>query len=345
MRLKPNYRLLFFVGLFIFLLIGAMCARTALASHHKAQIAFASTRDGNLEIYVMDADGNNQIRLTNHPEADFQPSWSPDGGRIAFVSDRNGGNDQIYVMDSNGKNVKKLTNGAFDRHPAWSPDGKRIAYHGYENEEWVDEDEEVNFKIYLIAPDGSNWRKLAGDIPSSNTEPAWSPDSQRIAFVSWREDWTWTGDIGVMNADGTNQKRLTHTEVNERHPTWSPDGSRIAFTTVLEEDFVLSVMDADGTNQRILTEEVLDGRTQLIFHPAWSPDGRTIAYHFAEGGLDPRGIHLITADGDHLKRLGDMHKGGDSWPDWFDPASLAVFPASKQLTIWGKLKKLAAKLR
>ena len=71
MRLKPNYRLLFFAGLFIFLLIGAMCARTALASHHKAQIAFTSTRDGNLEIYVMDADGNNQIRLTTHPEADY----------------------------------------------------------------------------------------------------------------------------------------------------------------------------------------------------------------------------------------------------------------------------------
>ena len=103
MSLKPNYRLLFFAGLFIVLLIGAMVARNALASHHKAQIAFSSTRDGNLEIYVMDADGNNLIRLTNHPEHDYQPSWSPDGGRIAFVSDRNGGIKQIYVMDSNGK--------------------------------------------------------------------------------------------------------------------------------------------------------------------------------------------------------------------------------------------------
>ena len=161
--------------------------------------------------------------------------------------------------------------------------------------------------------------------------------------MSWREDWT--GDIGVMNADGTNQKRLTHTEVNERHPTWSPDGSKIAFSSVQEEDFVISVMNADGTNRMSLTEEVLDGRTQFNFHPAWSPDGQTIAYHFAKGGLDLGGIHLITADGEYLKRLGDVHKGGDSWPDWFAAASLAVPPASKQVTTWGKLKKLASKLR
>ena len=334
MPLKSNCILLYFTGLLVFLFSETISGRIVLASHHKAQIAFVSWRDGNSEIYVMDADGNNQIRLTNHPEEDSSPSWSPDGARIAFVSNRNGGNEQIYVMDSNGKNVKLLTNGSLGTNPAWSPDGQTIAYN------W---DVEGHSAIILIAPEGSNRRILAGDIPSNDTEPAWSPDSQRIAFVSWREDWT--GDIGVMDADGRNPKRLTHTPNNERHPAWSPDGRKIAFTTVLEEDFVLSVMYADGTNQRILTEEVLDGRMQLIFHPAWSPDGRTIAYHFAKGGLDPGGIHLITADGEHLKRLGDAHKGGDSWPDWFAAASLAVPPASKQVTTWGKLKRLASKLR
>ena len=163
--------------------------------------------------------------------------------------------------------------------------------------------------------------------------------------MSWREDWTWTGDIGVMNADGTNQKRLTHTEVNERHPTWSPDGSRIAFSSVQEEDFVISVMNADGTNRMSLTEEILDGRTQFNIHPAWSPDGRTIAYRFAEGGLDPGGIHLMTADGEHLKRLGDLHKGEDSWPDWFDPASLGVTSVGTTITIWGRIKRLALNLQ
>ena len=317
-----------------------MCGKTVFASHHKAQIAFSSRRDGNSEIYVMDGGGNNQIRLTNHPEADFQPSWSPDGRRIAFSSNRNGGNEQIYVMDSNGKNVKLLTNGSLGSYPAWSPDGQTIAYNGRAKDDWV---EEEHSGIILIAPDGSNRRILARDIPVADGEPAWSPDSQRIAFVSWREDWT--GDIGVMDADGRNPKRLTHTPNNERGPAWSPDGSKIAFTTVLEEDFVLSVMDADGTNQRILTEEVLDGRMQLIFHPAWSPDGRTIAYRSSIIGLNDAEIHLMTADGEHLKRLGGVHKGGDSWPDWFNPASLAVASVGNRITIWGRIKRLALGLQ
>ena len=195
----------------------------------------------------------------------------------------------------------------------------------------------------MVAPDGSNLRRLAGDIPSWDIEAAWSPDSQRITFVSSRENWG--NEIYVMDFDGTNQKRLTHTEVNERHPTWSPDGSKIAFSSVQEEDFVISVMNADGTNRMSLTEEILDGRTQFNFHPAWSPDGRTIAYHFAEDGLDLGGIHLITADGEHLKRLSGVHKGGDSWPDWFDPATLAVASEGNRITIWGRIKRLASGLR
>ncbi len=335
MSLKPNRTLLYFTGFLVLLLSETMFGRTALASHHKPQIAFVSTRDGNPEIYVMDADGNNQIRLTNHPEEDSSPSWSPDGARIAFVSNRNGGNYQIYVMDTNGKNMRRLTDGAYDWRPAWSLDGQWIAFHSKRDEERA--------KIYLVTPDGSNLRKLAGDILSWDMEAAWSPDSQRIAFVSSRENWG--NEIYVMNADGTNQKRLTHNMVTERQPAWSPDGSKIVFSLSLDEDTTIAMINADGTNQRNLTEEVLNGVWEANSSPAWSPDGRTIAYVSSIPGRDAAAIHLMTVDGERLKRLSKWQNGEDYQPDWFAPAGLAVSPTNKQYTIWGELKRLASKLR
>ena len=92
----------------------------------RPKIAFSSTRDGNSEIYVMDIDGRNHVRLTYDPGMDEDPSWSPDGERIAFVSRRSGVR-QIYVMDSDGQNLVRLTEESVNSEPTWSPDGKKIA--------------------------------------------------------------------------------------------------------------------------------------------------------------------------------------------------------------------------
>ena len=336
MSLKPNCTLVYFTGFLVLLLSDTMFGRTVVASHHKPQIAFASNRDGNGEIYVMDADGNNQIRLTHHPAGDSSPSWSPNGHRIAFVSNRNGGNYQIYVMDSNGKNVRRLTEGVYDGYPAWSPDGQTIAFEGFGDEEW-------SFKIYVISPDGTNLQRLAADIPSDDRHPTWSPDSQQIAFVSWREDWN--AEIYMMDADGGNQRRLTNNTVAERGPSWSPDGNKIAFWSSLDGDNIIVVMDADGTNRNNLTEKVRDGLTVWDSDPAWAPDGRMIAYRSHIFGHNKGEIHLMTADGEHIKRLGVLHKKGDYHPDWFAPAGLAVSPVSNQITIWAQIKNSMSHLR
>ena len=91
-------------------------------------IVFVSWRDGNGEVYAMDADGSAPRNLTQHPAKDVRPAWSPDGRRIAFVSRRDG-NSEIYVMNADGSGKRNLTrNRASDDYPTWSPDGRRIAF-------------------------------------------------------------------------------------------------------------------------------------------------------------------------------------------------------------------------
>src|SRR5207248_3000848 len=92
------------------------------------QIAFTSGRDGNDEIYVMNADGSGQVNLTNNPALDQVPAWSPDGSKIAFTSGRDG-NDEIYVMNADGSSQVNLTNTpGYDEVPLWSPDGTKIVF-------------------------------------------------------------------------------------------------------------------------------------------------------------------------------------------------------------------------
>ena len=154
------------------------------------RIAFDSDRDGNWEIYVMNADGSGVTRLTDNDAADGFPAWSPDGRRITFDSDRDG-NWEIYVMNADGSGVARLTdNGAADGFPAWSPDGRRIAF---------ESNRDGNVEIYLMNPDGSGVVRLTYN-GAADFSPAWSPDGRRIAFYSNRDDGNW--DIYVMNAAG-----------------------------------------------------------------------------------------------------------------------------------------------
>ena len=132
----------------------------------ESRIAFVSGRDGNSEIYVMNADGTEQKNLTNNPAWDWYPSWSADGNKIAFVSHNRGGNGGIYVMNADGSGQTRLTNNpASNDTPSWSPDGERIA---------VASDRDGNPEIYIMNADGTEQTRLINN-PAWDDSPSWSP--------------------------------------------------------------------------------------------------------------------------------------------------------------------------
>ena len=229
----------------------------------QAQIAFMSKRDGNPEIYVMDIDGKNQRRLTNHPKSDWSPSWSPDGKRIVFMSERDGHVHvhgwpvcEIYVMDADGGNQQNLTNDPNDdRQPSWSPDGKRIVFTSWRDGLAIDR--VPTSEIYVMDADGGNPQNLTNHR-HHDRDPSWSPDGKQIAFSATRDghfenDFGITEEIYVMDADGKNQQRLTENREYDWSPSWSPDGQRITFMSERDGNSEIYVIDADGGNPQNLT--------------------------------------------------------------------------------------------
>ena len=260
------------------------------------EVAFVSQRDGNPEIYAVDAAGRSPRRLTNDPALDGGPTWSPDGSRLAFHTARDA-NLEIYTMDPNGTNLRRLTdNPAADTDPAWSPDSSRIAFVS---------DRDGNSEIYVMSADGSGVQRLTND-PAVDTYPAWSPNGSQIAFASSRGG---SSEIYVMDINGGNVQLLTNLfGANGWYPAWSPNGLLLAFSVERDGLADLYTMKANGQNPRKMTQ-----KPDWLTSSDWSPDGAYIAYMGApDGNAD---LLVMDADAQHVFRLTD-DLADDTDPDW-----------------------------
>jgi ribonuclease BN (tRNA processing enzyme) len=265
-----------------------------------------SAGDAGGDVFALRADGGGRRRLTDHPAAEFDAAWSPDGTRIAFRAHRGaGGNEEVFVMNADGNRERTLTrHRATDYSPAWSPDGRFIAFAS-------DRDDPTGNDVYVIGADGRGLRRLVHRA-GIDEYPTWSPDGSRIA-------WSCTGgrvlpegvgdfELCVADAEGGAVTQLTDAAGVSQLPDWSPDGRSIAFESDRNGwptlpgyrppgwspdrhgDLEVFVMDADGSNERNATHQPARGR----------PRARVVA-----GRALPRLLALRRPPCDPRRRLGD----------------------------------------
>jgi Tol biopolymer transport system component len=254
------------------------------------------------QIFVIGSNGAGETNITQSASGNDSPSWSPDGTKIAFSSNRDG-NWEIYVMNADGSGVTRLTTNrsADDAAPVWSPDASRIAFHTNRDD---------NYEIYVMNADGSGQTNLTKESGSEDAYPSWAPDGSRIVFAS-------EGDLYTMRADGSQQARLTSGKTDDQFPAWSPDGTKIALAASVGSKTFIDVVNADGTGRTRLTRGGLD------VEPRWSKDGSKIAYADFKTGLGH--IVVMNADGTGATPLTGAPKRADYDPSWSPDGTKILF--------------------
>ncbi len=296
-------------SLIVTLLTLAQSCDTSIDVEHSL-IAF-TLRDqaGRLQIFTENLDRTNLRQLTFEGD-NGRPDWSPDGKQIAFGSIRNG-TSWVAVMDADGSNQRLLVEATGD--PDWSPDGNQLAL-------------SRGGQIWLMNADTSNLRQIT-QSSTFKGGPSWSPDGTQMVFILVKNPGSPSDpqpEIGIMNADGTNERILTTEDrVNVRRepdgtttvletahdanaPAWSPVDNRIAFWSGIENQYgQIWVINSDGSGSVELTEDPTHRNSD---DPSWSPDGKNILFSTARSGRGE--IWIMDADGSNERKLSDDIKAG-----------------------------------
>ena len=219
-------------------------------------IAFASNREGNYDIYIMESDGSGQTCLTASASDENAPTFSPNGLFLAYWAydeSVSPPSNTLWVMSSDGTESSVWGPGA--GRTSWSPDGGAILF----NYPW----EDGNIDLTTVSLDGTQVVRLTKD-PASDTTPAWSPDGQRIAFFSG--DPSSEDRIYVVDVDGTDLRLVTDSLGLDDGPAWSPDGRSLVFSsnrTGNRELYVIALDDLAVVRLTYIAGEDLN--------PVWTP--------------------------------------------------------------------------
>jgi Tol biopolymer transport system component len=282
-------------------------------SRLEGRIVFSSEIE---DVWTADADGSNAHRLTSSAALEFDPTWSPDGSRIAFrYQPRDDDTTEIYAMDADGSDVARLTrNDVADWGPDWSRDGRRIVWNSAVGTSGF------GFFGTTMRPDGSDVRRITRHYVEY---PTWSPDGTKIAFMAQLPGASGSDpdyEIYVMDADGSHVRRLTRNPGSDGWPAWSPDGTQIVYASTIDDCshsdapdcrdtgdigpwHDVWVMDADGRQQRRVTPDF----GQFF---AWSPDGRAIMVAGASS------LYVVRPDGSGRVDVRIEGVPHPLFPDW-----------------------------
>ena len=277
------------------------------------QIAYASNRSGLPQIYLADLATQSLAQIADMPEGACQPSWSPDGQKLVFISPCKGEDEiyygaGLYIINADGSELMPIgtvPGGDFD--PAWSPDGKSIAFTSLRTGQ---------MEIFILSVDDlssiTQLTKSTGSIGSR--QPAWAPDGTQIVYVVKRLG---VYQVWLMNADGTNQKQIVRSGVSfsDYLPTWSPDGSLILFNQRCATKFCFPyLMSISATDRSVEQGAFLQLNVISIEDVEYSPDGFRLLYE-GEGGDENNDILYMTVTGANNTRI-TTDQGLDFDPTW-----------------------------